>query len=132
MYFSVHEVYPHTHDTNLRYALRRAGASFGIATEFTYKVYQHPETLSVVALTYIRTGQDLERLIKAGQVGLYGISITQPMFFRRPKPSHLAAWAFIKVPQFLKWKDGEMLPPTAVSIVDLHRDVAILHKTQTC
>ena len=116
---SVHQVHPHTHDTNLRYALRRAGASYGIVTEFVYKVFQHPETLSVVALAFLKDQHDLQNLVHAGQEGRYAISITQPMFYRRPKPAHLTAWGFIKVPQIVKFKAGQKVLPTAVSIVDL-------------
>ena len=89
--FRVEEVYPHDEDNNLRYALRASGASFGIVTEFVYKVYPHPETLSCVVLVYIHSGRDLERLVQAGQDGRYGISILQPMFFRRPKTINLVS-----------------------------------------
>ena len=41
---------------NLRYALRGAGPSYGIVTEFLYKVYNHPETYSCVLLIYIENG----------------------------------------------------------------------------
>ena len=68
---------------NLRYGLRGAGPSFGIVTEFLYKVYPHPETLSCVVLVYIESGYDLQRLIDAGQHGRYGITLMHPMVYRR-------------------------------------------------
>ena len=52
-YYSVYEVYEHTTETNLKYALRSGGGSFGIVTEFLLKSYPHPETKSFVALTFI-------------------------------------------------------------------------------
>ena len=61
----------------------------------------------------------MERLVKAGQQGRYAVTISQPMFYRKPKPAHIAAWALIKVPQFLKWKGGKPVEPTVVSVVDL-------------
>ena len=87
----VKEIYDHDLVPNLRYGLRAAGPSFGIVTEFLYKVYPHPETLSCVVLVYIKTGKDLEKLVKAGQDGRYGISIIQPVLFRRPKPAKLVS-----------------------------------------
>jgi len=84
---SVNEVYPHEPDSNLRYALRGAGPSFGIVTEFDYKVYKHPETMSCVLLVFVQDGQDLAKLVKAGQHGRYAINIIQAMIYRRPKPS---------------------------------------------
>ena len=83
----VKEIYDHDLVPNLRYGLRAAGPSFGIVTEFLYKVYPHPETLSCVVLVYVKTGKDLEKLVKAGQDGRYGISIIQPVIFRKPKPA---------------------------------------------
>ena len=68
---------------NLRYGLRGAGPSFGIVTEFLYKVYPHPETLSCVVLVYIESGYDLQRLVDAGQHGRYGITLMHPMVYRR-------------------------------------------------
>ena len=115
-----YEVHPHEDHSNLRYALRRAGASYGIVTEFVYKVFQHPETLSVVAMAFLKDADDLQKLVKAGQEGRYAISITQPLFFRRPKPAHLLAWGFIKVPEIVRFKAGTKVLPTAVSVVDLH------------
>ena len=67
---------------NLRYGLRGAGPSFGIVTEFLYKVYPHPETLSCVVLVYIESGYDLQRLVDAGQDGRYGITLMHPMIYR--------------------------------------------------
>ena len=58
----VKEIYDHDLVPNLRYGLRAAGPSFGIVTEFLYKVYPHPETLSCVVLVYIKTRKDLEKL----------------------------------------------------------------------
>ena len=115
-----HEVHRHEYHSNLRYALRRAGASYGIVTEFVYKVFQHPETLSVVAMAFLKDSYDLQKLVKAGQEGKYAISITQPLFFRRPKPAHLLAWGFIKVPEIVRFKAGKKVLPTAVSVVDLN------------
>lgn len=85
----MYEVYDHTSDTNLRYAMRGSGASFGIVTEFLYKVYPRPETLSCLTFTYLRSSKDFERLYKAGQDGRYAINILQPILLRRPKPANL-------------------------------------------
>lgn len=89
--FRVYEVYEHTEESDLKYALRAAGPSYGIVTEFLYKVYPHPETLSSVIMTFIKDGKDLQKLIRAGQDGRYGISVLQPMLFRKPKASLLVS-----------------------------------------
>ena len=70
-------------------------------------------------MAFLKDRYDLQRLTKAGQEGRYAISITQPMFYRRPKPAHLIGWGFIKVPRIVKFKAGQKVLPTAVSIVDL-------------
>jgi hypothetical protein len=74
--------------------MRGSGASFGIVTEFLYKVYPKPETLSCAVMTYMTSSKDFERLYKASQDGRYGISIVQPFVFRKPKP---AQWVRIVV-----------------------------------
>ena len=107
--------------------MRRAGASFGIVTEFVYKVFQHPETLSVVAMAFLKDRYDLQRLTKAGQEGRYAISITQPMFYRRPKPAHLIGWGFIKVPRIVKFKAGTVFK-NSLKISLLSSRVTILLK----
>ena len=89
--FRVNEVYNHQLYPDLRYALRGSGPSFGIVTEFLYKVYDHPETLSCVAFVFLKDGRDLQKLVEAGQHGRYGISIMQPIPIRKPKPSKLVS-----------------------------------------
>ena len=89
--FRVNEVYNHQQYPDLRYALRGSGPSFGIVTEFLYKVYDHPETLSCVAFVFLKDGRDLQKLVKAGQHGRYGITIMQPIPIRKPKPSKLVS-----------------------------------------
>ena len=75
-------------------------------TEFLYKVYDHPETLSCVAFVFLKDGRDLQKLVQAGQHGRYGISIMQPIPIRKPKPAKLMAWFLIKAPEILRWQAG--------------------------
>ena len=82
-------------------------------------MYPHPETLSCVVLVYIKNGQDLDKLVKAGQNGRYGLSIIQPILFRKPKPAKWLAWLLIKAPELLRWQAGKPVQPTIVSVVDL-------------
>ena len=82
-------VYQHNFENNLFIALRSSGSSFGIATEFLYKTYPLPETLSCVLWVYLETEQDFEKLFKAGQDGRYGITIFQAIVYRRPKLTHM-------------------------------------------
>ena len=91
----MNEVYNHQLYPDLRYALRGSGPSFGIVTEFLYKVYDHPETLSCVAFVFLKDGRDLQKLVEAGQHGRYGISIMQPIPIRKPKPSKLVCFSSI-------------------------------------
>ena len=104
---------------NLRYGLRGAGPSFAIVTEFLYKVYHHPETLSCIVMVFIESGKDLKKLVKAGQHGRYGITMIHPMVYRRPKPAKWLAWMLIKMPQILKFKSGRNVEPVLISVVDL-------------
>ena len=48
-------------DYSLFLSLQLAGSSFGIATEFQYRVYNVPEVQPVIALVYIENKSDLWR-----------------------------------------------------------------------
>jgi hypothetical protein len=62
------QVIPHTEETDLKYAMRASGGSFGIVTEFAYKMYPKPETLSCLLLVFIENEYDFKKLNKAAQV----------------------------------------------------------------
>ena len=50
---------------DLFFAMRGAGSSFGIATDFLYQVYPTPETSPAVLLVWINNKQDLRRIQRA-------------------------------------------------------------------
>ena len=70
----VEEVYQHTYENDLRYALRSSGSSFGIVTDFLYKIYPRPETLSCVMYVYLENEYDFMKLDKAAKDGRYHLS----------------------------------------------------------
>ena len=47
-------------------SLQLAGSSFGVVTEFLYRIYPVPEVTSTIALVYIENKVDLWRFEKAG------------------------------------------------------------------
>ncbi len=53
-------------DHGLYQSLQLAGSSFGIVTEFHYRIYKGPEVKPVVALVYIENKADLWRFEAAG------------------------------------------------------------------
>ena len=55
------------YDHGLNFALKGAGSSMGIVTEFEYKVYPEPETLPTLALVFIENAKDLENIEKASK-----------------------------------------------------------------
>lgn len=67
-------LYQMEHDFGLFQAMRGAGSSYGIVTEFMYKIYPEPETLPIVAMIYIKTPYDLRKLEKAALDGRYHVS----------------------------------------------------------
>ena len=52
-------------ESDLWFALRGAGSSFGIVTEFLYTVHKRPETLPIVLPVAMETSQDLKNLERA-------------------------------------------------------------------
>jgi len=69
----VHPKYPHetkqyirnSYDNDLFFAMRGAGSSFGIATEFLYVINRTPETEAAVILVWINDMKDLWRIQEA-------------------------------------------------------------------
>ena len=56
-------------DQGLFQAMGGAGSSFGIVTEFLYKIYPRPETQPIISLIYIEDNYDLRKLEKAARDG---------------------------------------------------------------
>merc|ERR1711971_610098 len=61
----VKEKIKHDAENDLMFALRGAGSSFGIVTEFLYKVYPGPETLPIYLLVWVNDVKDLLNLQEA-------------------------------------------------------------------
>ncbi len=69
-------------DFGLFEAMRGAGSSFGIVTEFLYKIYPRPETQPIVAMIYLEDSYDLRKLEKASKDGRYHLTWFVPYIFR--------------------------------------------------
>ena len=52
----------HTEDNNLFFALRGAGSSYAVVTQFKYVIHQAPETLPAIILAWADTPADLEAI----------------------------------------------------------------------
>ena len=72
----------HTKNNNLFSALRGAGSSFGIITEFKYIIQNTPETLPAILLAWADNPTDLQA-IKAAAQGSPDYSITLSMEYAR-------------------------------------------------
>lgn len=85
------QVIEHSYDNDLKYAMRASGGSFGIITEFVYKMYPKPETMSCLLFIFIENEYDFKKLNKAAQDGRYAVTVFEPVFLRRPKQSHVVS-----------------------------------------
>lgn len=72
----------HTSENNLFFALRGAGSSYGVVTEFRYIVHQEPETRPAILLAWADNIQDLEAIRTAAQ-GSSDYSITISLEYAR-------------------------------------------------
>jgi len=69
---------PHTPSNNLFFALRGAGSSFGIVTEFLYMINERPEADPAVLLCWVDTATDLETIHQAARATTdYSITVSQ-------------------------------------------------------
>ena len=55
------------HDGHLFKSLQLAGSSYGIVTEFLYRIYPTPETQPVITLIYIEDKSDLWKIDAAAK-----------------------------------------------------------------
>ena len=58
--FPAPETIPHTSVNNLFFALRGAGSSYAVVTQFRYIVHKTPETLPAILLAWADSQQDLQ------------------------------------------------------------------------
>ena len=72
--YSGRALYQLENDRGLYEAMGGAGSSFGIATEFLYKIYPRPETQPIIAMIYIEDNYDLRKLEKAAKDGRFHVS----------------------------------------------------------
>ena len=72
------ETVVHTSSNNLFFALRGAGSSYGVATQFRYIIHKTPETLPAILLAWADSPADLEAIKVAAQDSPdYSITISE-------------------------------------------------------
>ena len=65
-------------------ALQSAGASFGIVTEFHYRIFPRPEVQPAIVLVYVDDKSDLWKFEAAVNDGRYHLCLHVPYHFTRP------------------------------------------------
>ena len=82
------EIISHREDNNLFFALRGAGSSMAVVTEFVYMIEKQPETLPAVILAWVDNKRDLEAVQRAAQTSDdYSITISNEFakdFWKNP------------------------------------------------
>ncbi len=73
----------HLYDDNgLYFSLTGAGQSYGIVTEFLYKIYPKPETLPILAMVYLENPYDVRKLEKLAMDGRYHVTLFYIYMFK--------------------------------------------------
>ena len=62
--------------------MKGVGSSYGITTEFLYRVYTRPETLPVFFFVFVETPYDLKRLEALINTGKYSYIINRLTYIR--------------------------------------------------
>ena len=115
--YSGRALYQLEHDHGLFQAMRGAGSSFGIVTEFLYKIYPHPETQPIISLIYIENNADLRKLERASKDGRFHVSWFIPYANRILGLGRAALGAKI-LPKLLKKLQFKTVEPIFVQLVD--------------
>lgn len=69
-------------DHGLFFSLTGAGQSYGIVTEFLYKIYPKPETLPILAMVYLENPYDVRKLEKLAMDGRYHVTLFYIYMFK--------------------------------------------------
>ena len=107
-------------DFGLFEAMGGAGSSYGIVTEFLYRIYSRPETQPVLSMIYIETPKDLRRLEQAAQDGRFHVTWFSFYLFRDVSITENPISFFgIKVlPKILKSMAMKRIEPLFIHLVD--------------
>jgi len=119
-------LYQYESDFGLFQALKGAGSSFGIITEFVYQIYPRPETLPTIILIYVEDQNDIRNLERAAMDGRYHLTWYVIYPFREMETSfqfkNVLNWRIgigIKyLLHFLKITAGAKINPILVQVVD--------------
>jgi len=113
-------IYQLQHDFGLFEAMGGAGSSYGIVTEFLYRIYPRPETQPVISMIYIETPKDLRRLEQAAQDGRFHVTWFLPYVFRDVSITGNPSTALgVKVlPKILKSMAMKRIEPIFTHLVD--------------
>ena len=113
-------LYQLENDSGLYKAMGGAGSSFGITTEFLYRIYPRPEVLPTLALVYLENSHDLYKLEKAAMDGRYHVHAYIGYAFRDLNIFGVLPQAvFIKViPRILKYVAQKSVEPVYLLLVD--------------
>jgi hypothetical protein len=68
-------VLPTSGENDLFFALKGAGSSFGIATEFVYRIYKTPETRPVVLFLLLENIYDVRKLEAISKKGRFQVRL---------------------------------------------------------
>ena len=97
------------------FALRGAGSSYGVVTQFKYIVHETPETLPAILLAWADSSSDLQAIKAAGQESSdYSITISEEFardFWQNPQVALIYKFLFPPIMTVLR-KIGKKLHGT--------------------
>lgn len=79
-----------------------AGSSFGIVTEFYYRIFSGAEVLPVVAVVYIDNEWDIQNFEAAGSHGRYHLGLHTFNFFAS---LDLLSWELLVGDNLMPWSN---------------------------
>jgi len=78
IFYPTNKIVTHTESNNLFFALRGAGSSFGVVTEFLYMINETPESKPAVLLCWVENEADLTAIHNAAKASNdYSITVSQ-------------------------------------------------------
>merc|ERR1711872_485225 len=112
----------HTEENNLFFALRGAGSSFGIVTEFIYMISETPEADPAVLLAWVETEEDLTAIHNAAKnTKDYSITVSQefPNEFWKKELTQVVYELYPGIMEGLKLLNSKSGYPVPLTVTDI-------------
>ena len=110
--------------------MKGAGSSYGVTTEFLYKIFLHPEPMPLMVPLYVKGPEIFEQLLNISKEGRFdvslGISLITSERMKKWTPVSEGLW-FANIINFLDWSGSTII---GAFFTDMQSTERYIHSTK--